>query len=424
MKYVNMYNKYGCHYVFGIEESYNCINGKCVKETEYKGRYNTLEECEKKCDCETYNCKNGSCEKADDCKGDYDTKEQCEAVCDCNTYDCIKDSSGNTNCVKADGCDGKYNSLSECQNVCDCTTYDCKNGECIKATGCDGQYNSLTECQKDCHPCQECGWISVYDNRLQQSVAGDKYCDNDCGYGFTQYYSDTGNYYDSGGGPFNAKCIDGCLNITKADVLAHDYVAFIQHFSPKTYPTDAPCSSYCKGSTVSSKDPISPDKKWYIQFPKAKTMDFEIHNQQQDPQEDICHYQLSIYKGCDTTPLEVIQLPPIQLKTNPVYKGVADEPYRFYLEFATPIIVYRNNNYDEHLASLEVGNYKLSDLELKGISDNNIGSIKVNNGYKITIFEYDNFEGNHLILLDSSPNLILSNWFYLISSIKVEVVSS
>ena len=227
--------------------------------------------------------------------------------------------------------------MSECQNVCDCNTYDCKNGSCEKATGCDGQYNSLTECQKDCHPCQECGWISVYDNRLQQSVAGDKYCDNDCGYGFTQYYSDTGNYFDSGGGPFPAKCIDGCLNITKADVIAHDYIAFIQHFSPTTYPADAPCSSYCaEGSTVTSQNPVSADKKWYIQFPVEGTMDFEIHNQQQDPNDAICYYQLSIYKGCDTTPLEVIQLPPTQLTTNPVYTGTADEPYRFYLEFATP----------------------------------------------------------------------------------------
>ena len=321
--------------------TYDCVNGNCEKASDCHGKYNSLSECQKTCDCETFNCVtdsngNKSCVKANDCKGDYDTMAQCEAVCDCNTYDCVKDSSGNKSCVKADGCEGQYNSMSECQNVCDCNTYDCKNGNCEKVTGCDGQYNSLTECKKDCHPCQECGWISVYDNRLQQSVAGDKYCDNDCGYGFTQYYSDKGNYYDSGGGPFTANCIDGCLNITKEDVIRHDYVAFIQHFSPKTYPTDAPCSSYCKDATVSSQDPISPDKKWYIQFPVQGTMNFEIHNQQQDPQEDICHYQLSIYKGCDTTPLEVIQLPPTQLKTNPVYKGVADEPYRIYLEFATP----------------------------------------------------------------------------------------
>ena len=418
MKYINMYNSYGCHYIVSVKESYDCIKGVCKKAVGESGRYNSLEECkavcncttydctkdasgnktcgkatghegvyntmaecEKVCDCETFDCINGTCSKAVGCDGMYNSMAECKAVCnyetfdcikdasgnktcskatghegmynsmaecqkvcDCVTYDCTKDASGVKTCSKADGCDGAYNTMAECEAVCDCETYDCSTNDagvktCSKADGCDGVYNTMAECNKVCNPCQECGWISIYDSRLQQSVAGDKYCDNDCGHGFTQYYSDTGNYYDSGGGPFPAKCIDGCLSITKANVLAHDYVAFIQYFSPTAYPVDAPCSSYCvDGATVTSQDPVSSDKKWYIQFQEAGSMKFEIHNQQQDPITDKCYYQLAIYKGCSDTPVEgsPFSLPLTQLTTTPIYTGVADVPYRIYLEFATP----------------------------------------------------------------------------------------
>lgn len=89
-----------------------------------------------------------------------------------------------------------------------------------------------------------------------------------------------------------------------------------------------------------------------------------------------------------------------------------------------PVIVYKHINYDGKAISLEVGNYVLSNLQSKGILNDDISSIKVEEGYKITIYEHDNYGGKKLTLLQSSPNLVPLKWNDIISSIKIEEEST
>jgi len=66
---------------------------------------------------------------------------------------------------------------------------------------------------------------------------------------------------------------------------------------------------------------------------------------------------------------------------------------------------------------LKVGNYTLADLGYKGILDNDIASLKIGLGYKVILYENDNFQGKSIEL--TSSNSDLGEWADKVSSLRV-----
>lgn len=83
-----------------------------------------------------------------------------------------------------------------------------------------------------------------------------------------------------------------------------------------------------------------------------------------------------------------------------------------------PVTVYENAQYGGFHAGLPIGAYKLAGLQLKGVQNDEISSIKVAEGYKVVLFEHENFAGDSIVLTASSPSLG-SNWDEKASSVKV-----
>jgi lysophospholipase L1-like esterase len=78
---------------------------------------------------------------------------------------------------------------------------------------------------------------------------------------------------------------------------------------------------------------------------------------------------------------------------------------------------YQNCSYDGYAIKLGIGDYNLNVLTSRGISNDDISSIKVPAGYKIFAYVSDNFTGNYVTL--TSDNNCLGGWDNLITSIKV-----
>ncbi|MCW4456326.1 carbohydrate-binding protein [Flavobacterium sp. MXW15] len=55
--------------------------------------------------------------------------------------------------------------------------------------------------------------------------------------------------------------------------------------------------------------------------------------------------------------------------------------------------VYKDCNYGGYAVALPEGNYTLSQLQARGIANDDISSLRVNAGYQVTFYEHDNFGG-------------------------------
>lgn len=85
--------------------------------------------------------------------------------------------------------------------------------------------------------------------------------------------------------------------------------------------------------------------------------------------------------------------------------------------------LHQHINYNGYSAGFEVGNYTLSQLRSMNIKNDDISSIKIEYGYKITIYQHDHFQGKSLIITSHTPNLVSLNFNDIISSIVVEQIS-
>ncbi|HEX6430033.1 MAG TPA: beta-1,3-glucanase family protein [Niastella sp.] len=82
--------------------------------------------------------------------------------------------------------------------------------------------------------------------------------------------------------------------------------------------------------------------------------------------------------------------------------------------------MYKDCNYTGYAVALNPGTYTLSQLNALGILNNDISSIKVNAGYKVTLFNDDNFGGTTLVKTGEDACLVDDSWNDLASSLKVE----
>jgi len=83
------------------------------------------------------------------------------------------------------------------------------------------------------------------------------------------------------------------------------------------------------------------------------------------------------------------------------------------------IYVYQDINFGGRSASLGLGNYNLASLQNKGFRNDDLSSIKVPWGYKVTLFEHDNFTGASKVITGDT-SWIGNDWNDRTSSIKVE----
>ena len=81
--------------------------------------------------------------------------------------------------------------------------------------------------------------------------------------------------------------------------------------------------------------------------------------------------------------------------------------------------VYKDCNYGGSAIALPVGDYTLSALNARGVLNDDISSLKVNAGYKVTLYENDNYGGAQLVVTADNSCLVGAGWNDRASSIKV-----
>ncbi|HEY8916011.1 MAG TPA: beta-1,3-glucanase family protein [Chitinophaga sp.] len=83
-------------------------------------------------------------------------------------------------------------------------------------------------------------------------------------------------------------------------------------------------------------------------------------------------------------------------------------------------IAYKDCNYGGYAAGLNPGAYTLSQLNALGILNDDISSLRVKPGYKVTLYQDDNFSGSTLVLTGDDDCLVDNGWNDLTTSLKVE----
>ncbi|MFL5747583.1 MAG: beta-1,3-glucanase family protein, partial [Niastella sp.] len=86
--------------------------------------------------------------------------------------------------------------------------------------------------------------------------------------------------------------------------------------------------------------------------------------------------------------------------------------------------VYKDCNYSGYAVALNTGAYTLSQLNALGILNDDISSLKVNSGYKVTLYKNDNFGGTAIVKTGDDACLVDDSFNDSTSSLKVETNSS
>lgn len=81
--------------------------------------------------------------------------------------------------------------------------------------------------------------------------------------------------------------------------------------------------------------------------------------------------------------------------------------------------LYQHCNYGGYGVSLPAGNYTLAQLQARGISNDDLSSLRVNAGYQVTLYEHDNFTGRSLVKSADTPCLVGDGFNDTASSLRV-----
>ncbi|HEY1199936.1 MAG TPA: beta-1,3-glucanase family protein [Niastella sp.] len=85
---------------------------------------------------------------------------------------------------------------------------------------------------------------------------------------------------------------------------------------------------------------------------------------------------------------------------------------------------YKDCNYGGTAVALNTGSYTLSQLNAAGILNDDISSLKVNSGYKVTLYKHDSFGGSTVVKTGDDACLVDDSFNDSTSSLKVETNSS
>jgi len=88
--------------------------------------------------------------------------------------------------------------------------------------------------------------------------------------------------------------------------------------------------------------------------------------------------------------------------------------------FPFVVTVYKDVNYLGDSQKYGVGSYTLSQMQTNGTGNDSISSIEVSQGYSVTLYQEDNFQGHSITKTGDYPNLVDDNWNDEVSSMKVE----
>uniref|UniRef100_UPI004056A4D9 DUF5057 domain-containing protein n=1 Tax=Acetatifactor sp. TaxID=1872090 RepID=UPI004056A4D9 len=89
--------------------------------------------------------------------------------------------------------------------------------------------------------------------------------------------------------------------------------------------------------------------------------------------------------------------------------------------FESPAKVFQEANYEGYSVDLETGTYTLDQLETLGIEGNVISSLRVSEGYRVTVFTGSNFDGASYTF-DADSNYVGNRYNDQINSIRVETI--
>jgi len=84
---------------------------------------------------------------------------------------------------------------------------------------------------------------------------------------------------------------------------------------------------------------------------------------------------------------------------------------------------YQHCDYKGSFVNLDVGDYYLNiGNNKRKFTNDYISSVKVPSGYKVTLYEHDEYKGTSLVLTQDNPCLVKNNFNDKTSSIKVEKI--
>ncbi|UOB17903.1 hypothetical protein [Abyssalbus ytuae] len=84
------------------------------------------------------------------------------------------------------------------------------------------------------------------------------------------------------------------------------------------------------------------------------------------------------------------------------------------------VTFYQHCDFKGYAVALPAGNYTIGQLEAYGIKNDDLSSVRIEDGYRVTIYEHNNFEGNSLILT-SNTTCFGNNLNDKTSSVKIAV---
>lgn len=85
-----------------------------------------------------------------------------------------------------------------------------------------------------------------------------------------------------------------------------------------------------------------------------------------------------------------------------------------------PVTLAQHCDYGGYNVGLPVGSYTLSQLQARGIVNDDVSSVRVQSGYKVTIYQHDNFTGNSITKTGDDSCLADDGFNDAASSVKVE----
>lgn len=83
-----------------------------------------------------------------------------------------------------------------------------------------------------------------------------------------------------------------------------------------------------------------------------------------------------------------------------------------------PVIIYEHANFQGKAVALKPGKYRMGTLQLFGMPNDTISSIRIPPGFMVLAYEHDNFTGRSIALYESR-NYIGNEWNDMISSLAV-----
>ncbi|MET0404378.1 MAG: hypothetical protein ABW123_18345 [Cystobacter sp.] len=98
-------------------------------------------------------------------------------------------------------------------------------------------------------------------------------------------------------------------------------------------------------------------------------------------------------------------------------------PFTYSTPAPVAATVFQDINYGGYAATLSVGRYNAAALGAQGVRNDDITSLKVASGYKVTLYADDNFGGATLVKTADDASLVDDSWNDVVSSIVVEPVN-